>query len=89
MAAKPAAPRKPGRRPKLSKQRQEGIANALRAGATIEDACELAGIAESTYHRWVQLGEAGEPQFSEFSEAATRARERKGQGNCPPGRGDA
>jgi hypothetical protein len=34
----------------------------------------MAGIAESTYHRWIERGEAGESPFREFSELTRASR---------------
>jgi hypothetical protein len=43
---------------KLDPERQERILDAIRAGSYAEPACRAAGIAESTYYRWLQRGEA-------------------------------
>lgn len=50
------------------------IAGALELGLSIADACALGGIAESTYHDWVDRGKAGESPFAEFSELTREAR---------------
>ena len=52
------------------------LAEVLEQGASIADACALAGIAESTYHEWVRRGETGEAPFSEFPELTRAARAR-------------
>lgn len=43
---------------KLDPERQERIVDAIRAGSYAEPACRAAGIAESTFYRWLQRGEA-------------------------------
>ena len=48
---------------------RERIVESIRAGAYAEQAARAAGIAPSTYCDWLRRGEAGEPTFSEFSEA--------------------
>lgn len=40
----------------------------------IKSACALAGVAPSTYRRWVRRGEAGEPLYEEFAIKARRVR---------------
>ena len=63
-----------GRRTKLNDKTQSEIVKLIETGAPIADACSTAGIAESTFYDWMNRGEAGEPEFSEFSKAVTRAR---------------
>jgi hypothetical protein len=65
-----------GRPTKLTPEVQSILVFALSEGATIEHACDYAGIHPATFHRWVQRGEEDEPEFREFSEATTRARGR-------------
>jgi hypothetical protein len=65
-----------GRRTKLSPAVQATLVYALSAGATIEHACDYAGIHPATFHRWIQRGEEDEPEFRDFCEATTRARGR-------------
>jgi len=55
---------------------QTTLVFALSEGATLEHACDYAGIGPSTYYEWMQRGEAGEPEFAEFAETVTRARGR-------------
>lgn len=54
---------------------QKHLLAAIKTGATDIDACAYAGIAQSTFYDWIARG-ANEPdtEFSEFSEAVTRAR---------------
>jgi len=54
---------------KLTPKVRERIVESIRAGAYAEQAARAAGIAPSTYYGWLRRGEAGEPTFSEFSEA--------------------
>ncbi len=54
---------------KLTPEVRERIVGSIRAGAYAEQAARAAGIAPSTYYDWLRRGEAGEPTFSEFSEA--------------------
>ncbi len=62
---------------KLSDAVQRTLTFALGEGASVEHACDYAGIAPATYYEWVKRGEAGEEGFLEFLETVTRAR---GQG---------
>ena len=69
-----ATKRKPGRRSKLTPERQRLICKALREGHFIETACQLGGIDKSTFFRWVEQGErqpSGEK--SEFCDAVKKA----------------
>lgn len=61
---------------KLTPEVQTTLAFALAEGATIEHACDYAGINADTFYDWMKRGEAGDPGFSEFSETITRARGR-------------
>ena len=61
---------------KLTPDVQQDLVYALTEGASIEHACDYAGINPDTYYTWLKRGEAGEPEFSEFSETITRARGR-------------
>jgi hypothetical protein len=63
-----------GRPTKLSPEVQAILVCALSEGATIEHACDYAGIHPATFHRWMQRGEEDEPEFRDFCEATTRAR---------------
>lgn len=59
---------------KLDPERQERIVDAIRAGSYAEPACRAAGIAESTFYRWLQRGEAeGRGIYAEFARAVRRA----------------
>lgn len=64
------------RPPKLTPQITERLCEALRGGNYIDTSCEYAGIAVSTYHRW--MNEATEDNASnikkEFREAVVKAR---------------
>ena len=50
------------------------IVEQIRSGATLEDAALLGGIARSTLSLWLAKGKAGEARYSEFADAATRAK---------------
>lgn len=62
-----------GRPIKLDSKLQKQIVKHLSNGVTIEDTCSAVGIAASTYYEWVKRGEEGDIEFSEFSEAVSRA----------------
>jgi transposase len=78
-----------GRPSKLTDERQETICEALRKGVSIEGACGLAGIDETTFYRWKKRGEEelarvenghancsvrqDQQKYVEFCKAATRA----------------
>lgn len=49
------------------------ICRELAEGLSIASACAAAGIDRATYHRWIARGDEG-PPFSDFRDAATRAR---------------
>jgi transposase len=61
---------------KLTLDVQTTLVFALSEGATIEHACDYAGINPDTFYAWMQRGAAGEAAFAEFSESVTRARGR-------------
>lgn len=63
-----------GRKTKLDKTVRGKIVKALKAGVTVADACQYAGVAEATYYNWIERGKAAEPEFLEFLEAVTRAK---------------
>jgi len=65
-----------GRPTKLTPELTQLLSFALGEGATVEHACEYAGINPDTYYEWMKRGAAGEEGFSEFSETVTRARGR-------------
>lgn len=59
--------------PELSLQ----LIQALSSGVPIKDACAFVGIAETTYHNWMDRGRKarkGDELFIEFMKSATRAR---------------
>lgn len=62
-----------GRPTKLTKALQKKIVAALKTGASIADVCQHVGLHKSTYYDWLQRGSDGEPEFSDFSDATTRA----------------
>ena len=74
----------PGGRPtKLDATAANAIVAILQKGLTIDDACEAAGIDDSTFQRWMRRGEKvlkareprpGEKEFGEFCAAVKKAR---------------
>jgi hypothetical protein len=61
---------------KLTLDVQTTLVFALSEGATLEHACDYAGIDPATFHRWMQRGAEGDPEFCEFCDTVTRARGR-------------
>lgn len=59
---------------KLNKALQTKLVKLLKTGATVADACQHVGLAESTFYDWQAKGDAGDSEFLEFSEAVNRAR---------------
>lgn len=62
-----------GRPTKLNPQLQGKIVKLLKTGATVADTCQHIGIHRDTFYDWLKRGEAGEPEYSAFSDAVTRA----------------
>lgn len=46
---------------------------ALKDGAQITNACQIAGISYRAYRNWMIKGEAGDPSYTAFYQAATKA----------------
>lgn len=65
-----------GRPLKLDQGLQDTICDAIRAGNYSEIAARYAGIAPTTFYRWMSMGEGEEAQspYKEFREAVERAR---------------
>lgn len=63
-----------GRKTKLTDKTQAELARLIETGIPIADACAAAGIGERTFYDWLRRGEAEEEQFSQFSQAISRAR---------------
>ncbi len=59
---------------KLSDAVVRTLTFALGEGASVEHACDYAGIHKDTFYAWLKRGEAGEEEFSDFADAVTRAR---------------
>lgn len=70
-----------GRKSKLDDERKAVILESIRAGNYAETAAAAAGISQSTFYLWLQKGAAGEPNYSEFSEAVKEA-EAIGEQRC-------
>ena len=62
-----------GRPAKLTDAVQDKIVSAIRAGNYAETAAAYAGIAKTTYYRWMQQGEDGRPRYREFRDAIRAA----------------
>jgi transposase len=74
MAPKREGKSKGGRPTKLTPEVRERILRVVRETGCFEDACRVAGIAESTLYDWKARGlRETSGQFSEFSEAIKRA----------------
>jgi hypothetical protein len=66
-----------GRPSKLTPDVQQTLVFALSEGATIEHACDYAGIDPKTFYNWMQRGESGEDEaYFQFFQTITRARGR-------------
>jgi len=71
---------KRGRRTKLTKEVQQKIVDAVRAGNYLEVAAAYAGVGENTLHEWVARGEGRDPHrsktelYSDFAAAVKVAR---------------
>jgi len=70
----PASSRRTGRKTKLTPEIHQRIVAYIRAGAFDWVAAQACGIVSSTFYLWLQQGDAGDPQFLEFSEDVRRAR---------------
>lgn len=71
-ADKPKA--KPGRKTRLTPERQAKIVNAIRAGAYIETAAAAAGINKTSLYAWLKKGERYPGTiFSAFADAVNEA----------------
>lgn len=63
-----------GRPTKLTPEVQRTLTFALQEGASVEHACDYAGIHKATFYEWLKRAEAGEEDFADFADAVTRAR---------------
>jgi len=60
---------------KITKSLTDKIAKQIAKGVTPEIACQLHGVATTTYYRWIQQGKEQEKGlFREFWELITRAK---------------
>lgn len=64
---------KTGRPSSLTPEVEAKIFARLKKGSSIEVACQLAGIAPSTFYLWKKKGREGDPLFSEFLSRAESA----------------
>jgi transposase len=60
---------------KLTPELLDRITLAIRAGNYAKTACEMVGIGETTFYRWMEEGEkdTGKKEFREFRESIKRA----------------
>jgi len=64
-----------GRDSKLTKQREEKIAQAIEDGKSITSAVRMAGISKPTFYRWMEWGEdEAEGLYRDFYDRIVRAR---------------
>lgn len=64
-----------GRDPKLTKQRQESIADMLEQGHSIAAACRCNDIGQSTFYEWLEKADQqDEGIYVEFADRVARAR---------------
>jgi hypothetical protein len=54
---------------------QKRICALLQKGSTIKSAAILCGVAERTFHSWMERGKRSEQPYKSFFDAASRARE--------------
>jgi hypothetical protein len=64
-----------GRKTILNKEIQTALVEAISLGLKIEDACSLAGIAQSAFFKWIDKGEkpGAKSVYVEFAEAIKKA----------------
>jgi len=62
-----------GRRTKLTPELQQQICDLLAMGNYADDVCDIVGIGETTFYRWLQEGEAGKEPYREFRESIKKA----------------
>lgn len=60
-------------RPSRLPEVRDVLLEALRIGMYATDACAYAGISLDSYQRWMERGEAGEPEYEAFYLDAKRA----------------
>lgn len=71
----PDAENPQGRDPKLTKQRQEQIADMLENGHSVAAACRCNEIGQSTFYEWLEKGDQqDEGIYADFAERVARAR---------------
>jgi hypothetical protein len=64
-----------GRDPKLTKERQDRIAQSIAEGKSIVSAARMTGITPKTVYNWLERGQdADEGIYAEFFQAFTRAK---------------
>jgi len=68
-----------GRPIKLTDELVEVFIRAIKLGCPIRDACGCAGIAESTYYKWMQLADSNRRDAKRFQKFRTRVKEAEGE----------
>lgn len=63
-----------GRKTLCKPQLTNQICELLADSVSIRTACQIVGIAETTFHGWCVRGELGEAPYAEFLQRTTRAR---------------
>lgn len=72
---KPVLREHPGQPTKLTPEIQKQIIDAFRAGALVNTACDLVGIARETFYAWLDRGESEvSGVYREFSDTIKRVR---------------
>jgi transposase len=66
--------KKRGRPCKITPELTERVVDLIKQGLTQKDACNLAGLAYSTYNEWKAKGDKGIQPFAEFFSVTSRAR---------------
>lgn len=65
--------KRPGRKLKLTPERQKMIIDAILGGNFVEVACRYAGIADCTFYDWLEKGRQGRQPYKDFLEAYEQA----------------
>ena len=68
-----------GRKIKLTEEIIHRFVTAIKLGCPIKDACGCAGIAESTYYRWMELADTTRKDAHRFSEFRERVKIAEGE----------
>ena len=63
-----------GRNIKLNKDLKNETVRLIRSGIFTKTACQLVGIGETTFYRWIEMGKKGIEPYREFWESIKKAR---------------